>query len=45
MGNEDILRQRLPVDFRGRHFLVKGSSTSKFSFVGIEFEFIYVGER
>jgi hypothetical protein len=44
-GNEEILRQRLAVDFRGRHFLVKGSGTSKFSFVGIEFEFIYVGER
>jgi len=44
-GDNDILRQRIAVDTRGRHFLIKCSSTSKFNFLGMEFEYIYAGER
>jgi len=44
-GDEDILRQRLAVDVRGRHFLIKVLGASAFSFVGTEFEYEYVGER
>jgi hypothetical protein len=44
-GDEDILRVRLPVDERGRHFLIRLTSTDRFSFAGIEFEYLVSGDR
>lgn len=44
-GDEDILRQRLAVDQRARHYLIKVSSTSKFNFLGMEFEHLLSGAR
>jgi hypothetical protein len=44
-GDEDILRQRLAVDFRARHILLETSGTSKFSVLGYEFEFLAAGDR
>ncbi|MBU2249262.1 MAG: hypothetical protein KKD77_21120, partial [Gammaproteobacteria bacterium] len=44
-GNEDILRQRLSVDFSGRHFLLKVSGTNAFRVIGLEFELQEAGQR
>jgi hypothetical protein len=44
-GDEDILRQRLAVDVRARHLLIKGLSQNAFSFIGIEFEYQHAGDR
>lgn len=45
VGSEDILRVRLAVDIRARHFLIKVLGTSNFRFVGMEFEYKYAGTR
>jgi hypothetical protein len=44
-GTPQILRQRLAVDITAFHFLIKVSGTSKYRFLGMEFEFNYVGAR
>lgn len=44
-GSEAIIRKRLAVDVRGRHFEIKVSSTDAFNFIGVEFEFEVVGDR
>lgn len=44
-GTEDILRQRLAVDFRGRHFLIRVTGTTVFRFIGIELDFSLAGTR
>jgi hypothetical protein len=45
VGSEDILRVRLAVDIRARHFLIRVSETTNFRFVGMEFEYKYAGTR
>lgn len=44
-GTQEILRARLAVDVRARHFLIKLLGTAKFNFIGMEFEFELAGER
>jgi len=44
-GTEDVLRQRLAVDFTGRHFLIRITGTSAFRFIGLEAEFNVEGHR
>lgn len=43
VGSETLLRVRLNVDFRARHFLIKVLGTTAYRFVGIEFEYKYSG--
>ncbi|NIP51119.1 MAG: hypothetical protein GWO10_16720, partial [candidate division Zixibacteria bacterium] len=45
VGDGDILRVRLAVDIRARHFLFKPQSTSDFDFIGMEFEYKLSGTR
>ena len=44
-GDEAILRKFLAVDERARHFLIKMETDDKFSFAGMEFEFLPSGDR
>lgn len=44
-GEETILRQHVPCNIRGRHFLFKVSGTSEFRFIGVEMEFVTAGYR
>ena len=44
-GDEEIIRVKLPVSHRGRHFLIKISTTGRMEFIGCEFEFTYLGRR
>jgi len=44
-GDEAILRKFLAVDERARHFLIKLETDNKFSFAGMEFEFLPSGDR
>ena len=40
-----IVRKRLVCDIRAGHFLLKISSKQPFSFIGVEFEYRYAGDR
>lgn len=44
-GSKDILRQRLAVDTRARHFLIQVSGLTAYNFIGIEFEYEMAGVR
>ena len=44
-NKEEIIRKKLNVDMRGRHFLIKISGTPFFCFIGAEFEYIPSGAR
>lgn len=44
-GDEDVLRQRLAVDFAGHHFLLKVAGNTAFRVIGFEFEYDVEGPR
>lgn len=43
--SNDIVKKELACDIRARHFLIKISSKQPFKFLGIEFGFVYAGDR
>jgi len=44
-GDNDILCVNLPVDYRFKYIQVKGVSSDRFNFIGIDFEYTIAGER
>jgi hypothetical protein len=41
----ELERIELPVDIRARHFLIKVSAANDFSFVGMEFDYVFDGDE
>lgn len=44
-GDKEILIKEIPVDVRGKTFLIRLSGSNAFKFLGVIFQYEYVGER